>query len=76
MKMTAEFSPEAMKSMSEAYENACRSIHDWGQPVIMREVIARRIIQLARTGDRDPDQLCERALKSLGFSECPTIAPR
>jgi hypothetical protein len=75
MKITAEFGPEAIATMSEAYDKACRSMHDWGQPVIIGEVIARRILKLAEAGERDPDRLCERALKSLGFSECPSLDP-
>jgi hypothetical protein len=61
--------------MAEAYDKACRSMHDWGQPVIIGEIIAKRIIQFAAAGERDPDELCERALKSLGFSESPSLQP-
>jgi hypothetical protein len=30
-----------------------------------REALARKIIQLAKTGERDPERLCEGALKDL-----------
>jgi hypothetical protein len=73
--MIAEFDPEATAAMMEAYDKACRSMHDWGQPVVMREIIAKRIIQLAARGEQDPDQLCEQALRSLGFSESPSLQP-
>jgi hypothetical protein len=73
--MTAAFDPEATEAMMEAYDRACRSMHDWGQPVIIREIIAKRIIQLAARGEQDPDQLCEQALRSLGFSESPSLQP-
>jgi hypothetical protein len=33
-----------------------------GQPYVINEVIARRIISLARQGERDVDKLCEGAL--------------
>jgi hypothetical protein len=36
--------------------------------VLVREIIAKRIIEVARDGERDPDELCVRALKALGFS--------
>jgi hypothetical protein len=46
----------------------CMSEHfwnfDWGQPIIIREIIAKRIIQFAARGEQDPDQLCEQALRS------------
>ncbi len=75
MKVVADFDPDATAAMSEAYDRACKSMHDWGQPVIIREIIAKRIIQLASMGERDPDQLCDQALKSLGFSESPGLQP-
>jgi hypothetical protein len=48
---------------------------DWGQPDIIKEIIAKRIIEVAGKGERDPGQLCERALNSLGFSESPSLQP-
>jgi hypothetical protein len=75
VRMIAGFDAEAAAAMAEAYDKACRSMHDWGQPVIIGEIIAKRIIQLAADGERDPDELCERALKSLGFSESPSLQP-
>jgi hypothetical protein len=75
VRMIAGFDSEATAAMAEAYDKACQSMHDWGQPVIIGEIIARRIIQLAAEGERDPDELCERALKSLGFSESPSLQP-
>jgi hypothetical protein len=32
-----------------------------------RQIIANRIIEVARKGERDPDELCARALQALGF---------
>ena len=71
-----EFDYEAPAAMAEAYDKACRSMHDWGQPDIIQEIIAKRISAVARRGERDPDQLCEQALKSLGFSETPSLRPK
>jgi hypothetical protein len=49
-----------------AYEKARKSLHDRGQPSIVREVIAARMIEAARSGERNPDKLCETALMALG----------
>jgi hypothetical protein len=68
---TAAFDEEATAAMAEAYDKACQSMHDWGQPDIVKEIIAKRIIELAGKGERDPDRLCERALRALGFNEKP-----
>jgi hypothetical protein len=44
----------------------CRSLHDAGQPDIVKEIIAKPIIDLAREGDNDLDHLCEVTLRILG----------
>jgi hypothetical protein len=48
--------------MSDAFNRACRSLHDTGQPDLIKEIIAKRIIDAAQRGIRDPRQLCEDAL--------------
>jgi hypothetical protein len=53
--------------MGAAFDKVCRSLHDSGQPGIVKELIAKRIIDLAREGESDPEQLCDMTLKSLGF---------
>ena len=66
---------EATTAITEACEKASQSMHDWGQPDTMIEIIAKRIIELASKGERNPDQLCEQALKSFGFCESPSLEP-
>lgn len=67
----AAFSPELTRSMGDAFERATRSLHDTGQPELIKEVMAKRIIEAARRGVRDPRELCMEALKSLGMkSDC------
>ena len=61
------FGPDATRAMGAAFDKACRSLQDTGQPSIVQEVIARRIIELAREGDSDPDRLCDMTLKTLGY---------
>jgi hypothetical protein len=53
--------------MGKAFDRACQSLHDNGQPDLVRQIIAKRIIEVARKGERDPDELCARALQALGF---------
>ena len=57
------FDPEAIAAMSEAFEAALKELQDTGQPNVVREVIAQRIIQAARLGERDPARLRETALR-------------
>jgi hypothetical protein len=56
------FEPEAIAAMSEAFDAACEVLHDAGQREMIREIIAKRIIAAARTGERDPVRLRAAAL--------------
>jgi hypothetical protein len=58
--------PETLKILGEAYDKALASLHDAGQPIIVRETIARRMLELASKGERDPERLCQGALSALG----------
>ena len=62
----ASFDLETTHIMGRAFERACKDLHDVGQPAMVKDIIAKRIIAIAKTGERDPNQLCERALKALG----------
>jgi hypothetical protein len=58
----------AAASLFEAFDLACKDLHDTGQPEIVREVIALRIVQIAAAGERDPVRLSAAALASLGVT--------
>ncbi len=60
------FDPETVKTLCDAYDRVRKSLHDTGQPEVVNEVIARRILAVASKGERDPDRLCEAALSGLG----------
>ena len=63
----AAFDAEAVEVLCAAFDKARKSLHDRGQPQLVQEVIARRIIACAKQGERDPDRLCEEALSALGL---------
>jgi hypothetical protein len=73
---SAAFDHNATRAMGNAFDRACHSLHDIGQPDLVREIIAKRIVEVARDGERDPDELCVRALKALGFSSFSNRWPR
>jgi len=56
-KVSGVFDPEAIAAMSEAFEAACAVLQDAGQPEVVREIIAKRIIAAATIGERDPLRL-------------------
>jgi hypothetical protein len=62
----ANFDPETTAILGAAYDKAIAGLHDRGQPEVVREIIAKRIVALASKGERNPDRLCEAALAGLG----------
>jgi hypothetical protein len=56
------FEPEAVAAMSEAFEAACEVLQDTGEPEAWREIIAKRIVEAATVGERDPVRLLAAAL--------------
>jgi len=57
------FDSEAKRVMGVAFEMAHAAQRDWDN--YYDGFLAKRIIQLAEAGERNPDLLCERALKAL-----------
>ena len=58
------FGPEAIAGLIKACDMALASLHDRGQPEIVCEVVARRIIEAAQRGLVDPTSLCADALSA------------
>jgi hypothetical protein len=57
--------PVEMIVISEAYDLACRTLQNVGQLEVDREIVARRILQAVKTGERNANELCERAIHGL-----------
>jgi hypothetical protein len=57
------FDPEVRLVMDIAFEMARAALRDRAD--IPPEVVAAKIIQLAKKGERDPDRMCERALRNI-----------
>lgn len=51
--------------MGEAFDAACGRLDDTGLPGVVREIIAKRIIDAAKKGERDPIRLRDLALAAL-----------
>jgi hypothetical protein len=59
------FGPETQRIMGVAFEmtRAALKLEDRNDPIVA--IIANKIIELARGGERDANSLCERALADL-----------
>jgi hypothetical protein len=58
--------PEEIRRMVAAHEQTLRALHleDRNDPVT--EIIAKKIIEIAQTGVKDPAQISQLAMKDLG----------
>lgn len=57
-----DFEPEILLVMEDAFERVCRSIT---AAASVRRVIAKRIVELVREGERDPYILCRKSLADI-----------
>jgi hypothetical protein len=59
--------PEEIKRLEAAYEQTLRTIglKDRNDPIT--EMIARKIIEIAQTGVKDPAQISARAIEEIGI---------
>jgi hypothetical protein len=57
------FGPDEIKVLTTAYEEALRALRLKDRSDPATEMIARRIIELAQRGERDPVRLREHAIR-------------
>jgi hypothetical protein len=67
----ASYDPETVRILCAAYDRAKQELHDSGQPEIVREILAQRILDMAEKGERDIARLCAGALRSLPTNSNP-----
>lgn len=67
------FDDEATRLMGAAFDQACTSLRQFGCVAAMREIIAKRIVEAAKGGERNPVRLYRLALKP--FSIDPMLMP-
>ena len=67
----AVFGPEVISGMGTAFEDVCQTVEVSGRTDITKEIVATKIIQLARSGGIDSIVLREKVLSELGLSQLP-----
>ena len=59
------FDDAATRVIGQAFDAACKELHDTGQPALVHEVMAKRIIEAALEGERNLTRLRDIALAGL-----------
>jgi hypothetical protein len=76
---STRFDAEATRVLSVAFEMVRVALRLADQGDLANEVVAKRIIELAKAGERNPDLLCERALNEIresGLARAPLVLHR
>ena len=60
-----QFDQETIRILGVALEHVCIAPPTGDCDDDVKQAIANKIIELAKTGERNPDLLCERALKGI-----------
>ena len=61
----ASFDPDEIDLLNEAFNDCLVSLGLTDRTDPLAEIVARKIIEVARQGERDPKRLCELATKDL-----------
>jgi hypothetical protein len=71
----ASFDPAAVTALRNAYEGVCAALQLADRTDPLTEVVAKRIIEHARRGERDPIRLREAVLRDLQTNRGPATYP-
>jgi hypothetical protein len=64
---------ETTAIVCQAFDQACTALDDTRQPDSLKPAIATRMIEIVTRGERNPAEICEAALISLGLKPNPFV---
>ena len=70
------FDDQTTKVMGEAFDAACKVLDEAGQSSVVYEAVAKCIIDIAKSGERDPNHLRDLALAAFGHKRLIPLLPR
>jgi hypothetical protein len=62
---TLAFEPTDVEAMSRALEAACVVLRLSKREETLRQIVARKVVECASTGERDPEVLCRMVVLEL-----------
>jgi hypothetical protein len=69
------FDDEVTQIVGDAFDAACKELQDSEQPAIVYEVVAKRIMDAAKNGERDTTRLRDAGLAALGMGDGKRTEP-
>ena len=63
-----DFDQETTRNLALAFDYVQLELRQHGKLVLMGDVLARRIVELAESGERDPEKLCDAILSEHGIT--------
>jgi hypothetical protein len=63
------FDDKDLRAMGAAFDQACRSLRHFAHSNRVHELVAKRIIEAAKNGERDPIRLHWQAVMGFSFDE-------
>jgi len=64
-----QFDQETLRVLGVSFEQVCIALRTGDCDDDVKQAIANKVIELAKTGERNPDVLCEGALKDIRQSQ-------
>lgn len=61
----AAFPPDRVRAIAQAYENTCKRLMIADREDPLANVVAKKIIKVAKGGARDPEPIMRQAIKEL-----------
>ena len=62
------FDQETIRNLALAFDYVQTELREHGKFVLTEDVLAKRIVELAEAGERDPEKLCDAILSEHGIT--------
>ena len=62
------FDQDSIRNLALAFDYVQTELREHGKLVLMEDVLAKRIVEIAENGERDSEKLCEAILSEHGIN--------
>ena len=59
------FEPAEVETLVQAFESACRGLKFGQKDQALRDAVARKVMEYAKLGERDPERICNLVLDDM-----------